>query len=290
MPLTSKLDRYLAQIREDMPRLRPRSARTAADGQYNDVVIVDDRLVCRFPKRDAHVEAAAASVSLLGRIHGLLPLAVPRVTEVRLSGRAVGSAYVAYRFIAGEPFRRAAWESVGDADVRRTIVAQLAAFLRALHSVDVDRVADLPLPSADVAAWEAMYASIRERLFEYMRPGARMAVADHFHALLAGLDFTRRLIHGDFGTSNLLYDAAARRITGVIDFDGAGPGDPATDIAALMSYGDDFMSLLVDEYPVSEGLLARARLYRGTFALQEALFGIEHGDSDAFDVGIEEYR
>jgi aminoglycoside 2''-phosphotransferase len=108
--------------------------------------------------------------------------------------------------------------------------------------------------------------------------------------LLAGLDFTRRLIHGDFGTSNLLYDAAARRITGVIDFDGAGPGDPATDIAALMSYGDDFMSLLVDEYPVSEGLLARARLYRGTFALQEALFGIEHGDSDAFDVGIEEYR
>ncbi|MBT3269390.1 aminoglycoside phosphotransferase family protein [Candidatus Poribacteria bacterium] len=290
MPPTSELDHCLAQIRQDMPELRAQSVRVANDGQYNDVVIVDDRLVCRFPKREAHIAAAEASVALLNRVYERLPLPVPRPTEVRLSGRPVGSAYVAYEVIAGEPFHCEVWDSVADDDVRRRIVRQLAEFLRSLHSVDLARVADLPLPDADAEAWGTMYASIRARLFEHMRPEARAEVADHFEALLAGLDFTPRLIHGDFGTSNLLYSPTGQRITGVIDFDGSGPGDPATDIAALMSYGDEFMALLVEEYPVSDAMLARARLYRGTFALQEALFGIEHGDTEALAAGIEEYR
>ena len=59
-----------------------------------------------------------------------------------------------------------------------------------------------------------MYASIRERLFQYMRSAARIAVVELFETLLASLDYTPRLIHGDFGTSNLLLDSAAGRITG----------------------------------------------------------------------------
>ena len=76
----------------------------------------------------------------------------------------------------------------------------------------------------------------------------------------------------------------------MIDFDGVRLGDPATDVAALMSYGDQFMSLLLDEWRDSATLVERARLYQGTFALQEALYGHEHGDADAFQAGIAEYR
>jgi aminoglycoside 2''-phosphotransferase len=33
----------------------------------------------------------------------------------------------------------------------------------------------------------------------------------------------------------------------------------------------------------------RVKFYCGTFALQEALFGIENDDRDAFQAGMEEY-
>ncbi|WP_237762871.1 hypothetical protein [Paenibacillus sp. A3] len=39
-----------------------------------------------------------------------------------------------------------------------------------------------------------------------------------------------------------------------------------------------------------EGLLERVKFYQGTFALQEALFGLENDDPEAFHAGIEAYR
>ena len=287
--MAGKFDRYIALLREDTPELRTNDARLVEDGQYNDVVIVDGRLAFRFPKRLAHFAAAETSAALLSRVGRLLPLAVPHPTAVRLTGRAVGAGYVAYDLVPGEPVHVEVWEAVAEGEDRRSVVRQLATFLRALHGVDLACVADLAVPCDNSAAWAAMVASIRERLFQYMRSAARIAVAKLFETLLANLDYAPRLTHGDFGTSNLLFAPAAGRITGVLDFDGARLGDPATDVAALMSYGDQFMSLLVDEWPDSATLVERARLYQGTFALQEALFGLDHGDADAFNAGIAEY-
>jgi hypothetical protein len=43
-------------------------------------------------------------------------------------------------------------------------------------------------------------------------------------------------------------------------------------------------------YPVTGAILSRARFYAGTFALQEALYGLEDGDQKAFERGIAQYR
>jgi aminoglycoside 2''-phosphotransferase len=42
-------------------------------------------------------------------------------------------------------------------------------------------------------------------------------------------------------------------------------------------------------YPGLDSLLARVRFYKGTFALYEALFGIENGDQAAFEAGMKTY-
>jgi aminoglycoside phosphotransferase (APT) family kinase protein len=78
-------------------------------------------------------------------------------------------------------------------------------------------------------------------------------------------------LHGDFGGGNILYDPATRRVTGVIDFGGVALGDPAVDIAALSCYGEPFLALGAPAYPGIATLLPRARRYRATFALQQAL-------------------
>ena len=47
---------------------------------------------------------------------------------------------------------------------------------------------------------------------------------------------------------------------------------------------------LARSYPFVERMAERLAFYAGTFALQEALFGIENGDRQAFENGIAAYR
>ncbi|HZG17057.1 MAG TPA: phosphotransferase [Candidatus Bathyarchaeia archaeon] len=91
------------------------------------------------------------------------------------------------------------------------------------------------------------------------------------------------LIHGYFGTSNILYDISSHRITGIIDFGSAKIGEPAVDYAALLaSNGDDFIQLVENHNPNIRSMMERVLFYMGTFAIQEALFGLEHDDPIAF--------
>ena len=88
----------------------------------------------------------------------------------------------------------------------------------------------------------------------------------------------------------MLRPRRAMLITGVIDFDSAGVGDPAMDLAAALTGPASFARCFTRVYPVTEEIMRRVRFYQGTFALQEALFGIETGDHDAFRSGIDPYR
>jgi aminoglycoside 2''-phosphotransferase len=75
-------------------------------------------------------------------------------------------------------------------------------------------------------------------------------------------------------------------MTGVIDFGSATLGDPANDVAALLTYGEPFVRQGLASYPAMEAMLPRARFYLRTFPLQDALYGVEHNDADAFADGI----
>lgn len=129
-----------------------------------------------------------------------------------------------------------------------------------------------------------------------MRPDAREWVVRHFEDFLAderNCNYTPALIHGDFGPSNILYDARTENISGIIDFSSAGWGDPAVDFAAIScatSYGEEFLQRFATVYHGIDAVLTRASFYAGTFALQEALYGIEDDDPESFDSGIAEYR
>ncbi|WP_348519841.1 phosphotransferase [Bacillus sp. 165] len=90
--------------------------------------------------------------------------------------------------------------------------------------------------------------------------------------------------------ATILWDAMGNTITGVIDFGGAGLGDPAYDFAGLLSYDEEFFTMIAEEYSGIDHMVTRMHFYKSTFALQEALFGIENDDLQAFENGIKGYR
>lgn len=96
-------------------------------------------------------------------------------------------------------------------------------------------------------------------------------------------------MHGDFGGGNLLYDVGRHTLTGVIDFGAAGPDDPAVDLAAAATLGPDILAGIAVTYPEAHAARDRVAFYAGTFALQEALFGIEHDDAAALRAGLQGY-
>ena len=68
--------------------------------------------------------------------------------------------------------------------------------------------------------------------------------------------------------------------------------DPAVDVAWIQyrsGVRESFLKKFYAVYPEIETTLERAQFYAGTFALQEALFGIENNDAEAFRRGIATY-
>ena len=152
---------------------------------------------------------------------------------------------------------------------------------------------DEPLPISDTKEeWWDVYGRIQTKLFPYMRLDACKEVAHHFESVLDNpnqYQFEPVLRHGDFGTGTLLHNPATGQMSGIIDFGFTVLGDPAFDVAGLLTYGEPFVQKVANYYPAIHEFWPRIWFYKGTFALFEALFGIENGDQAAFESGIKQY-
>jgi aminoglycoside 2''-phosphotransferase len=205
--------------------------------------------------------------------------------------------FVGYRWIPGEPLWR---ETLLTADDPRTVQSwadQLGTFLRELHQAPLTDTLSKLLPAYDTRArWADFYKRVETKVFPHMRADARREVAAQFETYVgnpANFGHPLTLVHGDFGPGNILFDSRAGRVTGVIDFGSGGLDDPAVDLAALIGpfgYGEAFIRRFGRTYPIPPDCLERARFYAGTFALQDAVFGLENGDAEAFAGGIASYR
>lgn len=269
-------------------------------GQNNDIVTIQTasdgtELVFRFPRHPRAIEELAREATLLRALHGRLPLPIPDPMHISLEPTEPGGVFMGYVRLPGVPLYRALLEAL-PGEGSRVIANQIGSFLVALHATPAETFDPPPTVANDRETWERMYADVRTRLFPVMRPDACQQVAAHFESYLddaASSAWAPTLIHGDFGPSNILYDASASSLSGIIDWSSAGFGDPATDLAALMSptgYDAGFADMLAAAYPPLAAQLPRANFYAGVFALQEALFGLDAGDVDAFEAGIAGYR
>lgn len=283
-----QLHAYARRVRDAFPELRIEQARLRdARGQFNTVLVVDEALVFRFPRVPQAAAALADELALLEYLDGRLPLPTPRPHYRAHDPRTGALAFVGYPLLPGQPLWRADLAALADA-ARDQIALQLAGFLRALHGLPAPAWLRGRAPD-QAQRWAALFAQIERELFGLIRPDARAEVLGLRERILAEL---RRdppapaLCHGDFGGSNLLYDPQTRRVCGVIDFGSAGLGDPAVDLAALSTYGEPFLACALPAYPAMAAMLPRARLYRQTFALQQALHALRAGDQAELEDGL----
>lgn len=284
---------FLDRVRAAAPELAVARARLIrGEGQFNHVLVVDEALVFRFPRTVDGAAVLEREVALLERLQGCLPLPIPDPVY-RITDPASGElSAMGYRMLPGKPLSNEVLESIADTVTLDQMAGELAGFLRALHALPLSEFAR-GLPERDEAArWAELHSQFRSALYPFMRPEARRDV----DVLFGEIDDDLRrdpptpvLCHGDFAGSNILYEPERLAITGVLDFGFAGAGDPAGDIASFSCLGEAFLARGFVVYPEMAQLLPRARLYRGTFALQQALYALRDGNREDFEDGIQHY-
>ena len=120
---------------------------------------------------------------------------------------------------------------MSDPAIVQRLVTQLATFLRALHGIPTDQIADMLPPTDWRRLWSDLEEQMRAALFPYVSPATQERITATFAAFFddpRNFAFTPTVIHGDFGTGNLFFDPYKGAMTGVIDFGSATLGDPAT--------------------------------------------------------------
>jgi len=283
---------YTTQIQAAYPALRVVTAERLGEGQNNDVLVVNGELIFRFPRYEQGIAVLEQEVALLRALQGRVALAIPAPRYVALTPRHVGRVFMGYPLLPGTPVHPSVLAPLNEAE-GALLGRHMGTFLRDLHQVPLEEVLPDSTAGGDLLApWAGLYARIQRRLFPHMRPDAQAWTAAHFETFLHtphNRALSPVLAHGDLGAGNILYDAQHHSVTGIIDFSEAGPHDPAVDLAALSTLGGGILAAVAGTYPVTPALLERAAFYCGTFALQEALFGVENHDDAAFRAGIAEY-
>lgn len=285
------MDRYIEFIKEKNPSIIIEKYNFNCEGQNNDIVIINHEYVFKFPKYPEGIEKLKREIDVLDILNRYISLDIPKGKYFNVDALKVGQVYCGYKMIKGVSFGNEIYNNVED---KKNIAVQLATFLKQLHSIPVKEVRSCSVKIIDNRSeWESVFNRIQEKLFSFMKKESQELIYDNFNRFLnQNFKIMNTLIHGDFGPSNIIFDLDKQIISGIIDFNDVSIGDPASDIASLIGpfgYGKAFVKSFESIYPNIEELLQRAEFYASTFALQEALFGIEYGDKKAFNAGIKQY-
>jgi aminoglycoside 2''-phosphotransferase len=282
----NNLATYEKRIREIAPEVAITSIKLNNEGLMNDIVIVNDEIVFRFPKHEysfKHLKDEARILRLL-KDHITLEIPAPLYESDDL---------LAYRLIHGETLRRDMWMRLPE-DKQQVLANQLAQFFRELHSLPVNEISDFEMPMADALmnyeGWLNVYRRIREKVFPLLLPHVREWATEHFEAQLAdksNFEYELKMVDTDIPPYHILFDKESQRIKGIIDFGCAGLGDPAIDFGIILyHYGESFLNRFYQVYPEAEAYLKRARFYAGAQEVRWLLTGIERNDAWWFAVHV----
>jgi aminoglycoside phosphotransferase (APT) family kinase protein len=232
-------------------------------GTVNAIYRIGGGLCARLPRLQRYAGDLVDELRWLPWLAPRLPLRVPEPVAVGRPASGYPFPWAIYRWIEGQPY---ADELVGD---ERQAARDLARFVAELRRIDppagAPRAGRRPLRELDDATREAIDSS-RHAI------DRDAATAAWEHALAAPVwEGSPVWIHTDLLRPNLLVDGG--RLCAVIDFGGAGLGDPAADVIAAWSvFGPAGREAFRAALDVDDGTWNRAR----GFALHQAVMIIPY--------------
>lgn len=250
---------YLQKIRQEFPDLQWQTHRYIDEGWDHAVVILDDKLVFRFPLDDEYATLLLEEIEILAYLEPKISVSIPHYTHIVESAPFAGYPMVRGDQLTLERFRQLS------PDAYRSFVKQLAAFLSVIHTIDtaipeLAKVSKSYLPDDQAHVREVAEAQLHDMLTaqEYAQVQTILEDVDQ----LLQTDLPNHFIHSDIYARHLLWDDEAHKL-GIIDFSDMCFSDPAFDFAELYEYGVQFVHDVYEAYtgPKDATFLTRAWKY-----------------------------
>jgi aminoglycoside phosphotransferase (APT) family kinase protein len=219
------------------------------------------RRVARTPEARRRL---AQECRFLPRLAARLPVAIPvplRCDEMSMT------------------YRRLPGTTLSPGSAYPQLAREIASFIGALHAIPVADALDFGIPPRNRTA-ELLAAA--DRTLPFLPPAARL-----WREAFVELPHPKAVIHGDLWYENILIDPVAGSLTGVLDFEHAGIGDPAWDLATQLHCGSDFARLVCHAYaPGDDDLWRRAQQLFPLRAFEGVDWALQQGDSAEFDESV----
>lgn len=262
-------------------------------GQNSIAILANDAWVFRYPLHRGAADSMELEVAVLRVVHGRLPVFTPD-PEISVEVEGLDWRVIGYPFIPGQILCKDQISDMGAASLSR-LGKDLGRFLTTLHSTPSSLFIGSNLRAEDI---NERWASFMEDVRSILKPRITSSEWNRSNRKLNKsiekikmFQYETVLCHRDFGLGNFVFDGRSR-LAGVIGFGSAGLGDPAVDIATLIgtnALGDSMIEYVRPAYTLTDDLLQRARIYRATFPLQQALLGAKNDDELDIKDGIYVY-
>lgn len=275
-------------IRAQFPNVDATSVEPMGFGYDNTAFVVDATYVFRFPRRTIAAALIERELAVLPSIAPMLPVAIPIPAFAGTATPAYPWPFAGYERIAGIPV-----SALELSDERRLALAPaIGTFLRALHAIEPPHPVRAALPGDLIGRLNPARCLplATQRLAELEIAGVVADVEPFIDYLVRnppGECERARVVHGDMYARHLLLDDAMQ-LCGVIDWGDVHFGDPALDLAVVMTTLPPGARVPFErEYgPVAPAMWNRAR-YRAIFhAVMVAQYGLTAGDPEMLRIGL----
>jgi aminoglycoside 2''-phosphotransferase len=233
-------------VRRTVPKLLIDTSEVKTNGWDNDILIINEQQVFRFPKTDQIIDQIKNECDLLEQLARKKPLLeIPKYRPI-YEGETLCA--VTYPFLAGASLNEHPFDLRKNPENARL----LGDFLIKLHQIKGS-----PLHSIHTFCyWQTLFESLRKKVYKVLRNEERLAIEDVFTRFLnryLALSYKKVPIHGDLSASNIIFDKAEYQISGIIDFTDAQMGDPAFDFAGIYwNYGPEYTREVLSFYHSDE--------------------------------------
>lgn len=267
-------EQLIETIQRDYPNLTRKDYEFIDTGWDNQIIILDDNIVFRFPRNDYVKWVLRKEKELLTLAGKYVTLSIPQYTYLSPTYEYVGYEIVKWNLFTVEEYNKMAPIN------QKSIQAQLGQFLSELHSIPLSELEPLWYKrgeTSDMSWWiselQTNFANACGQYFSL----EEIVQINQYIVDLANFDYPHKTItHGDIQGKNIIFDPDTHTLSGVIDFSDARIADSALDFDLLWEYGEDFVRGAFSYYTgkKTDNFLERSLFYakrRNIFDLIDAV-------------------
>ena len=258
----------IAEIKKNFPGIKIKKYYFIETGWMNQIIVVNDGIVFRFPRTAGGIKRLSGELKLLPLLKNS-PFMIPEYKFIHIEDQF----FAGYQMIAGDTMVNA--KSLGNGVLNDSIL-----LLNYLQKFDRDSFKKTYLQIYNSNAWirheKYLVDSFRGELEAYTGNEYFDEVFDLMDIAMSDLDDGDiSLIHGDLSGENIILNRRHSRINGIIDWSDASYGDRALDIAAIIDgFSLKYLTYILKHFNTdfSSRAVKRILLYRLVSPFYRAYF------------------